>query len=562
MERTQSAGAGSLRQTPALIGMLLAPGGGFLAHLAFSPYDLWPMLPIGIALLVIACTVRSVGLAALMGLLWGLGMFVPLTQWANIYAGVAPWLLLALVEAMYLVLFAVAVQVLLQRRGLGPVSAVLIGACWAAVEQLRSSWPFGGLSWGASAFSLASSPVLGYAPWLGVAGLAALIGWLGALLADAVLAISGRRLRGLQGGAGLLPLAVAAAVAAGGLVVPAPRNPPAEQPTMLVAGIQGSAPGVELGSYQMPAQMLENHADTTRAAVEQLREQGRTADLIVWPEDSTGLDPRLDPGRAEEVTAVAQDAGAPLLVGTQTPEGPDHRYNNAVLWGAEGPTGYQYSKRHPVPFGEYLPLRSQLTRLTQSTEQIGPLHALFTAVTEKTDLIGSDMLAGTEVGVFDVPTADAAGATAADAAGLRASGPRAGVLICFEVAYNDLVQDVVHDGAEVIIVQSNTALFGDSFEPAQQRAQAKVMAVMSGRSVVHVATAGPSAVFAPNGRVIDAVSHGDQGAVIADVPLHRGITPAMAMGPWGWIVISAVAAAGVLAALCSRQRHVVEEDRA
>ena len=538
---TQPAAEPSLLKTPAIIGLLLAPGGGFLAHLAFSPYDLWPLLPVGIALLIVACTVRSPWLAGLQGVLWGLGLFIPLTEWANIYAGVGPWLLLGAVEALYLVLFAVAVHIVLHRRGLTPVTGVLIAAIWAAVEQLRSSWPYGGLSWGASAFAMPFSPMLGYAPWLGFTGLAVLAGWLGALLAGSLLALTGRRRRGIQGGAGLLPLAVAAAVVAGGIIVPSPRNPVAETPSLLVAGIQGTAPGVDLGSYQMPEEMLENHVATTDRAVQDVSAQGRTADLVVWPEDSTGWDPREDPRRGALITQAAQNAQAPILIGTQTAEGENYRYNNAVLWGPQGPTDYQYSKRHPVPFGEYLPLRD-----------------LISSITDKADLIGMDMLPGTEVGVFDL-AADAAtgdGGASASTGEESTSGPQIGVLICFEIAYAPLVHDVVDGGAEVIVVQSNTALFGTSHEPEQQLAQSTVMAAMSGRTVVHAATAGPSAIIAPNGRVLAQVDHFDQGAVIADVPLYRGTTPAMAMGPWGWVVVSAIAIAGVLAAFAAPRGQV------
>src|SRR5699024_9616060 len=95
--------------------------------------------------------------------------------------------------------------------------------------------------------------------------------------------------------------------------------------------------------------------------------------------------------------------------------------------------------------------------------------------------------------------------------------------------------------AEVIVVQSNNALFGDSHEAIQQLAQARVMAVMSGRSVVHISTVGHSAIFSPTGRRIDFVDHWDQGALLADVPLRTAITPA-------------VGAVGLLAALGGDRR--------
>ncbi|MGO2023695.1 MAG: apolipoprotein N-acyltransferase, partial [Brachybacterium tyrofermentans] len=109
-------------------------------------------------------------------------------------------------------------------------------------------------------------------------------------------------------------------------------------------------------------------------------------------------------------------------------------------------------------------------------------------------------------------------------------------------------------GAEVIVVQSNNALFGDSHEAIQQLAEAKVMAVVSGRSVVHVSTVGQSAIFTPEGRRLDFVGHWEQGAVLADVPLRTGITPAVAGGPWIAVGISALGLLGLLGALSGRRR--------
>src|SRR5699024_12351534 len=112
-------------------------------------------------------------------------------------------------------------------------------------------------------------------------------------------------------------------------------------------------------------------------------------------------------------------------------------------------------KRPPVPSGEYPPLREQFSRLS-----------------DKTDLVSLDMLPGQEVGVMDLDA-------------LEQGEGRVGILICFEIAYDSLVHDVVDDGAEVIVVQSNNALFGDSHAAIQQLAPARGMAGMCWRSGVH-----------------------------------------------------------------------------
>jgi len=518
--------------TPWPVALLCGAGGGVCALLAFPPYDLWMLLPVAIALLCAGLLVRSVWLAGLVSLLWGTALFVPLTEWANTYAGTAPWLALGLFEALYIVVFGLLARTVMVRRGLCASSGIVVSALWVAIEALRSSVPWGGLPWGASAFALADSPLLHLAPWVGIAGLGFVVALLGQLLLFGSLAVLGRRRRGFTGFWGVWPFAIAVAAVLATVVVPHPMNrAPAERPTMTIAGVQGSMSEIDPVSYTMPDDVFPNHLEVTHQVTERAAENGSSLDLVVWPEDSTGWDPRQDPWLAGQLTAAAEEADAPVLVGTQVQVGEDARLNQSVLFTPEHTTPYAYSKRHPVPFGEYIPMRE-----------------LFSRLSDKTDLVSLDMLPGQEVGVMDLDA-------------LEQGEGRVGILICFEIAYDSLVHDVVDDGAEVIVVQSNNALFGDSHEAIQQLAQARVMAVMSGRSVVHVSTIGQSAIFSPTGRRIDFVDHWEQGALLADVPLRTGITPAVAAGPWIAIGLSALAAVGVLAALGGGHRALARPRR-
>lgn len=511
--------------TPWPVALGCALLGGFCALLAFPPYDLWMLLPVGIALLCGGLLVRSAWLAGLVSLLWGLAFFVPLTEWASTYAGSAPWLALGVFEALYIVLFGLAARAVMVRRGLCASSALVVSALWVGVESLRGTAPWGGLSWGASGFALADSPLLHLAPWIGMAGLALVVALLGQLLLLGALALLGRRHRGLTGFSGVWPCAIAVAAVLATVVVPHPVNrAPADRPSMTVAAVQGSMGEIDPVSYTMPDDVFDNHLAASRTAVDQARADGTELDLVVWPEDSTGYDPRQDPYLSSLLASLAEDADAPVLVGTQVPVGETQRWNQSVLITPEGEAPYAYSKRHPVPFGEYIPLRDVFSRLT-----------------DKVDLVSRDMLPGEEVGTMDL-------------AELGQGEGTVGLLICFEIAYESLVQDVVDDGAEVIVVQSNNALFGDSDEAIQQLAQARVMAVLSGRSVVHVSTVGHSAIYSPEGRQIDFVDHWEQGTMVADVPLRTGSTPAVAAGPWIAIGISALGLAGLAAALSSRRR--------
>ncbi|GAA1490605.1 apolipoprotein N-acyltransferase [Brachybacterium sacelli] len=529
--RAASARAGSRRArdefdpTPWPIALVCAVAGGAAALLAFPPYGMWMLLPVSLALLGAGLLVRSVWVSILVSLAWGAAFFVPLTAWANTYAGTLPWVALGVFEALYVVVFGLLARTVMLRRGLCLSSAVVVSALWVGIETLRSHAPWGGLPWGSSAFALADSSLLNLGPWIGVAGLAFVVALLGQMLLHGALSLLGRRHRGLVGFAGVWPLALAVAAILATVVAPSPPNTaPGDRGTMTVAGVQGSMEKIDPATLAMPDDVFENHLAVTRDTVQQSQDEGKQLDLIVWPEDSTGYDPRQDPWMADQISSASTEAGAPILIGTQVAVGESERLNQSVLYAPDGSTPYAYSKRHPVPFGEFVPMRD-----------------FFRSITDKVDLISRDMIAGDEVGVMDMEELDQ-------------GHHRVGVLICFEIAYDNLVGDVVRNGAEVVVVQSNNALFGDSHEAIQQVAEAKVMAVVSGRSVVHVSTVGHSAIFTPEGRQLDFVDHWDQGAVLADVPLRTGITPAIAAGPWIAVGLSALGLVGFLAALSSRRR--------
>lgn len=504
----------TIRPTPAPVAVVLGALGGVATWLAFPPHDHWYLLPLGLAALTCAILTRRAAVAALAALTWGVGFFLPLTAWADIYAGTAPWVALAVVESAYIVVYALAARAVMVRRGLGAGSAIVVACLWTGMEAVRSHWPWGGLPWGAGAFALQSSPLLNLGPWIGTAGLTAVLALLGQLLAGGMLSLLGRREHPRMGGLhGVWPLACAAVLVLACVVVPLPGGQHGGQ-SMRIAGIQGGVPRIDPQDLAMPAEIFPNSLARTAEVAARSRSEDAPLDLVVWPEDSVSPDPRQDPQTGQLLTAAAADAQAPILVGTQTLPDPHTRYNMSLLWTADGTVAAQYAKRHPVPFGEYIPARS-----------------FFRALSDKVDLVSVDMAPGTRVGVMPVGSA------------------RVGVLICFEIAYENLVQDVVAGGSQVIVVQTNTALFGDSDEAAQQLGEARVLAVVSGRSVVAVATAGQSAIIAPDGRILSSVGHWDSGAVVADVPLRTGITPAMAAGPWIAVILGLLGAAGLLTAL-------------
>ena len=485
-----AASARPRRDLPARL--LAATASGLLLYLAFPPVGLWFLAPPAVALLTLACRGTSVRRAALLGLVHGLATFLLLVEWTATIAGPGALVALALLQAAFLALLAGALA-LVTRAPLWPLWSA---ALWVLQEALRSRLPFGGFPWGRLAFSQAESPLLPVA----ALGGAPLVSFVVALLA-AALAYAVVRRRPWE-------LAVALVACFGvAAVVPTPTDGERVQ----VAVVQGNVPRLGLDFASQRAAVLTNHVETTRALAADVR-AGRVVrpELVVWPENASDLDPFTDPEAYALIDGAVRDVGVPVLVGAVL-QGPGELVSNAgIVWDPVTGPGERYVKRHPVPFGEYIPLRSLVRR-----------------VTTKVDLVPRDFASGDRVGALDV-------------------GPvRLGDVICFEVAYDDLVRDTVVAGGRLLVVQTNNATFGRSGETVQQLAMGRLRAVEHGRAVLVAATSGISAVIAPDGRLTQSAPVFTREVLSAAVPTRSDLTVATRLGALPELVVSLLALVGL-----------------
>ncbi|MBM7804293.1 apolipoprotein N-acyltransferase [Geodermatophilus bullaregiensis] len=450
----------------------LAAAGGLLLLLAFPGYSLTLMAVPGTAALALAVHGQRARAGAWLGLVFGLAFFVPLLSWSGVYVGAFPWLALAVSQAAFSALLGAATAATSRL----PLWPLWTAALWVADEALRGRVPFGGFPWGRLGFSQTDGPFLALAAYGGVPLVGFAVALTGALLAAAVLAVTrarraaagapagrGRALRAVAAaGAGVLAVPLVAALA----WLPLPGSSLAGGgPTVTVAVVQGDVPEAGLEFNARRRAVLDNHVQRTlelAAAVAAGEEE--QPDLVVWPENSSDIDPYVNADAARQISRAAEAVAAPVLVGAVL-DGPGRFISNtAIVWDPETGPGDTYVKRHPVPLAEYVPARD-----------------FFRLFSDKVDLVRRDFTAGTEVGVLDV------------------GGARVGDVICFEVVYDSLVRDTVQAGAGMLVVQTNNATFGFTDESAQQVAAAQVRAVETGRSVALASTSGISAVIAPDG---------------------------------------------------------------
>jgi apolipoprotein N-acyltransferase len=499
----------------------LAALGGVLLLLAFPGYDLPALAPLGPAALALAVRGQRFRSGLWLGLVFGTAFFVPLLSWTGVYVGEFPWLALAVMESLYLALLGGA-SALTSRLPLWPLWTA---ALWVADEALRGRTPFGGFPWGRLGFSQTEGPLLSLAAYGGVPLVSFAVALTGTLLAAAAPRLA-RAWRGAsddreRGPALRAALAAVAAVLAvplmGGLAWLPLAGPSLTDGggTATVAVIQGNVPRAGLDFNAQRRAVLDNHVQQTlelAAAVDDGREP--QPDVVIWPENSSDIDPYLNGDAARVISRAAEAIGAPVLVGAVV-EGPgEYISNTAIVWDPEDGPGDTYVKRHPVPFGEYVPARS-----------------LFRVFSDKVDLIRRDFFAGDEVGV------------------LAMDGVRVGDLICFEVVYDGLVNDVVDGGAGMLVVQTNNATFGFTDESEQQLAASRLRAVEFGRTVVVAATSGISAIVAPDGSVARSSELFTAATFVEEIAQRDSTTVALRLGAAPEWTLTALAVGALLAAV-------------
>jgi apolipoprotein N-acyltransferase len=511
-------GAGQARAGQAAAVPLLRPrlalptalAGGLLLAAAFAPAGIWPLAVVSPALLVTALWGRSLRGSFTVGLIFGLGFFFLLLVWVVNLAWFA-WVALAIASAVIFAVFAVAQRLLLNLRW-WPLA---VAGWWVAAEAFRDRWPWGGFPWGRLAMSQAGLPTQGWAAVGGAPLLSFAVALTGGTLAWVLVTLLARDRGAASGHWRRTAVAAAAfAVTAGVSCLPAvlPLDPvPANAKTAEIAAIQGNVPRARsLQAMLDDLAVTSNHvAATVKLANKVAAGTAAKPELVVWPENSTSIDPRYDLAIYQEIASAASTIGEPILVGAVL-ENPLR--NAGVLWlPGTGPSTV-YAKRQLVPFGEYIPFRSLISKITSLT-QLQP----------------TDFVPGHATVVFKVGQI------------------RLGDVICYEVGFDDLVRSEVAAGANVLAMQSNDATFerdGQTGESGQQLAMARIRAVEFDRAVVVASTTGYSAIVAPDGRLVTSSGTWQQAELEARVPLLTSTTLAERAGAWPeWAIVAATAVA-------------------
>jgi len=471
---------------------------GALPVLAFPAPNLellaWVGLVPGLLLMLAAPTRRE---AAVRGWWFGTGYLLAAMYW--LLPNLGPGLLLVAIVFGFLwsgVGLAVWATLRPPVTWKGATAALaIVPSAWLVTEWLRSWQGFGG-PWA----------VLGVSQWQHPAVLAlAAVG--GVWLVTFVLVAANTGVLIAMVSRGLVPrligccgalAAVAAGPAAFALTAPSPA------PRQVTIAL------VQPGLHRAPAPRVTASERLTAGP-------GRNADLIVWGESSVGYDLATSPRLRTRLRALSASVGAQILASQDAQGGAGAKSKVAVLIGSNGIDG-QYVKTRLVPFGEYIPFRSEL----------GWLSAISRAAPQNmTTGNGAHVLQATLRG------------------GHRLS---IGVLICFESAFPDMSRYDANHGAQVIIYQTSDSTFQGSWALEQHASLGALRAAETGRPVVQAALTGDSAAYDARGRLLAWAGPADRGVVVASIRLP----PASARTPFDrlgdYVPLTAIAIVVIAAA--------------
>lgn len=485
---------------PLWAALLVSALGGVVYDLGFPGASVWPLAFVGIAMALVALVGRSSWAAFHLGLVFGLGFYLTHVSWTSLYLGPVPWLALSILESLFVaggaVLIALAYRWLpratTSRWARLVLLPLLVAGLWILRETANGTLPYGGFPWGRAALSQSESPFAQVVSWAGSSGL----GFVMVVIVAAI--VEWVRLRGWREVRTALPVAALIVLAA---VVPA--WPTVATGELRVASVQGNGPSGYFDERE-PGDILAAQLDATAPVLD---EEG--IDVLLWPEGGSDVDPTRSAEGARVFDELSERLDAPVVLNTVTIDDEERFYNTSLLWEAGEGAVDRFSKRNPVPFGEYIPDRWFYDALAP----------------ELTGLIQRGYSPGTEPPVFEL------------------DGAVAGLAICFDVIYDGLIWEGARDGAELYLLQTNNADFRGTDENQQQLAIARLRAIETGRSVVNISTVGTSQVIDPTGRTIDSLAAYEAGAMVTDVELREGFTPAVVLGGFvpTLIVIGAIA---------------------
>jgi apolipoprotein N-acyltransferase len=436
--------------------------GGILYFLSFPPFDFWYLIFPALYLFYYSLLTKEKSF--LSGFIFGSVAYgVILLGIQSI--GLEAWIPLTILMGSMYGLFAKLFSYLNVKSENN--FYVLLSAL-AIFDLLRAYFPFGGFPWGFPSTVLLTGPIDSpiffgmhlYFKNFGPTGSSLLIQSFPLIIALGVL--SKNKQRNYFKNYIIFSLIIFTIIIFN-LLVSDYQNNQIESSELNITIVQGNSPcpGAKNRCSNERQRIYDSHLSQTQSL-------DGNFDLVVWPESSTGFnnDPGIHTKVQNDISTEAMRLDSYFLIGGDRPVENQYFENYGIFINKDGEIVDQYLKQHPVPFGEYIPFRKYL-------EWIPPLA-----------LVPRDMVRGDGQKIFMV------------------NDTKISTVISFEGSFQRYIRNSVQDGAELVVILTNQASYGESGMSDQFILMSRANAISNERPIVHAAITGKSAFIDYNGKVI------------------------------------------------------------
>lgn len=257
-----------------------------------------------------------------------------------------------------------------------------------------------------------------------------------------------------------------------------------------VSVVQGNISSSEKWKSNALDDSLVTYERLSKEALDNAKMEGKEIELMIWPETAMPVNFFEKDKVMKKAKSIAIDNNIHFITGgfysERTLKG-DLDYNSVYTFNNKGDISGIYSKRHLVPFGEYIPYYNEIFK--------------FIPGLDKLNAIGNNLTPGTETEVVETEYGNIA------------------PIICFESIFPDLIRKSINDGGELITILTNDSWFKDSTAVVQHNNQAILRAVENNRYVIRAANTGISSVITNKGEVIAKIDPLVEGFINEEVNL-------------------------------------------
>ncbi|MDJ0663423.1 MAG: apolipoprotein N-acyltransferase [Acidimicrobiia bacterium] len=467
-----------------------------LMWLAFPPFDVGLLAFVAPAPLLWGLRRVERGSQALaVGFIYGAVFFGLLLSWIAVL-GMVAWIPLTLWLSTLSALFGLLAW---SFRG-WPATRwwlIVVGG-WTLWELIKAYFPWGGFPWGSLGYAAAGNPgLIGSVQWIGPMGWTVLAVGVAAGIVLVVEDSSHWRLL-------VDPTVVVLLLVLAGLLFPAR----ADGETVTAAIVQGGSPCPQVRCQNENQRIYERHLELTKSIPKGI------VDLVVWPENSFGspYDPISNEDIELELKVEAQRLDAYLLVSGTHGVDAESFVNVNIVYSHIGTEVGRYDKQHPVPFGEYVPLRGLFSFIPQL------------------DQVPRDMIPGEGPVVFPIRDRGVLGS-----------------VISFEGAFSRHIRDAARAGSQLLVVATNESSYGPDAPASDQFIElARVNTAAVGQDLIVAAITGKSTFITAEGSVGEKTDLLEERYLIGEVQ-YRAAGPTLytRLGEWVAVVALAGAAAAI-----------------